>query len=512
MNKPEKFDVLIAGSSLAEFSAGIVLQKFFGKKTAIVTGINNNNDSQPVDFLSASLFAGQMEPDSFIRKISNYLTDNKLTWEKLPTVYERHFYPKWRLNLSDNLAAYMGELKKLFPKDKGNIDIYFRDIQHAADYTSFFLLRFILPPILHAVSERFFATGKKFATLSVEEFIDSFSQDKNLKTALSGQLQNFASCRESTGFIFHAMNMMGTLNGAFAPKGGPGAMYNLLKSSYISHGGTLLESSTIDEITISGKQIKELSVIDLDGTISPMKCKKIFWGMGMENLPALVKDEKTRAYLTDLSPVKEFVPYPILFQINFNDGIKKLTSKGEIFRLFPSNQADADEIPQGCNLYPVYSAESTDSIPDKYIAVVFVNGDDPGAFLQNEKSISDLKDYLMDMINLYIKDFGGCISSVEQIKPGGLTKGFYINPFGTVMPSTGKIKTQLHKNPYRLNNLFVTGADLFIPGVTASIMSGITTVGVAFGSYRFFRFFRYLKQQANKKVKIKIKPLKVKRF
>jgi len=512
LKKPEKFDVIIAGSSLAEFSAGIVLQKFFGKKTAIVTGIDNNKSSQSIDFLSASLFTGQMEPDSFIRKISNYLTDNKLTWEKLPSVYERHFYPKWRLNLSDNLAAYMGELKKLFPKDKGNIDIYFRDIQHAADYTSFFLLRFILPPVLHTVSERFFATGKKFATLSVEEFIDSLSTDKNLKTALSGQLQNFASCRESTGFIFHAMNMMGTLNGAFAPKGGPEVMYNQLKSSYISHGGTLLESSTIDEVTISGKTIKDLSVINSDSKTSRLKCNKIFWGMGMENLPALVKDEKIRTQLTNLSPVKEFVPYPILFEINFNDAIKKLNSKGEIFRLFPSNQADADEIPQGCNLYPVYSAESTDSMPDKYIAVVFVNGDDPGAFLQNEKNISDLKGYLMDMINLYIKDFGGCISSVEQIIPGALTKSFYINPYGTVMPSTGKIKTQLHKNPYRLNNLFVTGADLFIPGVTASIMSGITTVGVAFGAFRFFRFFRYLKQQANKKVKIKIKPLKVKRF
>ncbi len=512
MNKPEKFDVLIAGSSIAEFSAGIVLQKFFGKKTAIVTGLNNDADSHPIDFLSASLFAGQMEPDSFIRKIFNYLTDNKLTWEKLPTVYERHFYPKWRLNLSDDLATYIGELKKLFPKDKGNIDIYFRDIQHAADYTSFFLLRFILPPVLHAVSERFFATGKKFATLSVEEFIDSLSTDKNLKTALSGQLQNFASCRESTGFIFHAMNMMGTLNGAFAPKGGPVAMYNMLKSSYISHGGTLKESSTIDEITISGSTIKEVSVIELNGVNSRIKCKKVFWGLGMENLPALVKNEKTRAHLTNLSPVKEFVPYPVLFEINFNDRIKRLNSKGEIFRLFPSNQADADEIPQGCNLYPVFSVESTDTIPEKYIAVVFVNGDDPGFVLHNEKNISDLKDYLFDMINLYIKEFGGCIASVKQIEPGAISKAFYINPFGTVMPSTGKIKTQLHKNPYRLNNLFVTGADLFIPGVTASIMSGITTLGVAFGAYRFFRFFRYLKQQANKKVKIKIKPLKVKRF
>jgi anaerobic glycerol-3-phosphate dehydrogenase len=81
LKKPEKFDVIIAGSSLAEFSAGIVLQKFFGKNTAIVTGIDNNKSSQSIDFLSASLFTGQMEPDSFIRKISNYLTDNKLTWK-----------------------------------------------------------------------------------------------------------------------------------------------------------------------------------------------------------------------------------------------------------------------------------------------------------------------------------------------------------------------------------------------------------------------------------------------
>ncbi|MBK6682651.1 MAG: hypothetical protein IPG53_22985 [Ignavibacteriales bacterium] len=43
-------------------------------------------------------------------------------------------------------------------------------------------------------------------------------------------------------------------------------------------------------------------------------------------------------------------------------------------------------------------------MPDKYIAVVFVNGDDPGTFLQNQKNIYlILKGYLMDMINLYIK-------------------------------------------------------------------------------------------------------------
>jgi phytoene dehydrogenase-like protein len=404
----------------------------------------------------------------------------------------------------------MGELKKLFPKVKGNIDFYFRDIQHAADYTSYFLLRFILPPILHTVSERFFASGKKFSSLSVEEYIDSLSNDKYLKTALSGQLQNFASCREGTGFIFHAMNMMGSLNGSFAPKGGPEQLYRILKENYTSHGGVIFESSTVDEVKISGKKIKELSILKFGGGITRVNCKKIFWGMGMENFPELIREDKTRNYYFSLSPKKEFVPYPLLFEITLNNEIKKSKNKGEIFRLFPSKSADADEIPQACNLYPLYSDDPLISVPQKYIAVLFVNGDNPGEFLQNSENIFDLKEYLIEMINLYLKEFAGCITSVEFIKSGALTNKFFINPYGTVMPSTNKVKRQLHKNPYGLKNLFVTGADMFIPGVTASFMSGITTIGVAFGAFRFFRFFRFLKNQANKKIKIKIKPLKVK--
>lgn len=509
LNKSLKFDVIIIGAGISSFASAIILQKFFKKKTALVTGIAQSLDNPEKNFYLDAFYSGQMESDSFVRKIFDYLSDDKLLWERLPSIYERHFYPKAKLNISDNLAQYMDGLKSLFPKEKGNVDSFFKDIQHAANYTSFYLLRFILPPTLHRLTERFFVSGKKFAALNSEDYLNSLSSDTKFKTVISGQLQNLASCREGTSSIFQAINMMGLLNGGFAPAGGINAIYNSLKESYLSTGGKLFENGMIDDIVISGRKVTEIKIKSPDEKIS-LRAAKLFWGSGIKTLPEYVSDSETRERLKGYFPVQEFVPFPVAFKLKFNKRSEKLNLKGEILRFFPANSADQDEIPQACNLFPWFPENSTSTLPAGYFAVIFINGDDPQSFLTQPDKIEDLKKYLDQLMRLYVPEFPDCIESVEFIPPSSTGKGGLYNPFGTVMPTTQKVMREPVNNPYKLKNLFINGADLFIPGITPSIMAGITTVGMAFGAFRFFKFFRYLKRVSNKKVKIKIKPLKYK--
>lgn len=510
MTSNRKFDIIITGGGIAGFTAATIIQKYFKKKTALITGVQAPEGEEPLDLFTASLYTGQMETESIARRIFDWITDSKLTWERLPSIYERHFYPGRKLNLSDNLAHYMDALKEAFPKEKGNVDLIFRDIQHAANYTSYYLMKLVLPAILHGVSERFFASGKRHAGSSFEEYLSTMTENQRFKQMLSGQLQNLAACRESTAFIFQSMNMMDFLNGAFAPTGGPDAIYNRLSEGYTSAGGTLLKG-TVESVEISGKRISSLHFLDDVGKDQHLKVKKCIWGLGITALHNAVKSEKVRERLGLQAGISEHMPYPVVFKIEFNEKFRDLNIKGEVFRFFPDDKVEPDEIPQAVSLYPVFSESTGEQFPDNYLAVVFISGESAQQFFSSGKEISDLKEYVIEMIKLNQPKLFAAIGSVTHHKPGRFGPTGYFNPYGTAMPSASRALGRMKKNPWKLSNVFLTDADLFIPGVVGSIMSGVTSVGMVMGPFPFFKFFRYMKRESKKVVKIKIKPLKYKK-
>ncbi|MBV6445775.1 MAG: hypothetical protein LC102_12005 [Ignavibacteriales bacterium] len=601
--KPDyKYDFLIFGGGIAEFIAAIILQKYFKKKTAIVTGLPLSQEGNPpFDFFASSLYAGQMEYEMQVRKLLNWITNDALLWERLPSVYERHFYPGKKLNLSDNLANYMDELKALFPKEKGNVDLFFRDIQHAANYTSFFLLKHILPGVLHGVAERFFASGRAHASEALEKYLE-ISDNIKFKTILSGQLQNLASCRTATAFTFQSMNMMSFLNGAYSPIGGARGFYNALKSGFLSAGGALYESR-IKEIFlktrgISGVEVEfyaekrgfggvqggenfeggglagvsgrenfeggglagvsgrenfegsglagvsgrenfegggsrsgKSDVRDTNGVSTgsyssngsgslKLKASKYFWGLGVARFADFVRNEERRKALLSKFTETEKVPYPVNFLIKLNNKMQATNLKGEVLRFFPDSVVEHDEITQGINLFPYYPEASEGQLPSAYIAQVFISGEDTVRILSSESSkssesseseIAHLREYISSLIAKNLPPFFEAVDSVSFIPPAELDEHLYFNPYGTIMPSVSKATGGVRKNRWDLRNLYITGADFFIPGVIGSVMSGAATVGMAVGAFSFFRFFRYLKRETAKKPRVKIKPLKYKK-
>lgn len=510
MTSNRKFDIIITGGGIAGFTAATILQKYFKKKTALVTGVHPADGEVPFDLFTASLYTGQMETESIARRIFDWITEGKATWERLPSIYERHFYPGRKINLSDNLAHYMDALKEGFPKERGNVDLIFRDIQHAANYTSYYLMKLVLPPILHGVSERFFASGKRYAGSSFEEYLSTMTENGRFKQLLSGQLQNLASCRESTAFIFQSMNMMDFLNGAFAPTGGPATVYRQLAEGYISAGGTLLEG-TVSGVDASTNKINALHFIDNSGKEHHLKSKRFIWGLGITSLHEKVKNEKVRQRLVSFAGITEHMPHPVVYEVELNEKFRELNIKGEVFRFFPDEKVAPDEIPQCVSLYPVFSEVSGEQFPEKYIAVVFISGESVQQFFPSDKEIYDLKEYVTEMIKLYQPNLAAAIGEVRHKKPGRFGPNGYLNPFGTAMPSASRARGRMRKNPWKLSNVYLTDADLFIPGAVGSVMSGVTTLGMVMGPFPFFKFFRYLKRESKKVVKIKIKPLKYKK-
>jgi len=505
-----KFDIIITGGGVAGFIAATVLQKYFKKKTALVTGIRTAPGEVPVELFIPALYTGQMEIESTARKVIDWVTGGKLMWERLPSIYERHFYPGKKLNLSDNLANYMDSLKELFPKEKGNIDLIFRDIQHAANYTSYFLMKHVLPKPLHGVSERFFASGRKHSASSLEGYLSTLTGDRKFKTFISGQLQNLASCREATAFIFHSMNMMEFLNGAFAPSGGVETMYRSLSDGYTSSGGTLLEGS-LSGMTLSGKTVKSFDFKGNDGSELHLKGNKILWGLGTRALKHLVARGAGPGDVPGNDTGTGHVPYPVLFELNFDAKIHETNIKGEVFRLFPDVAVEADDIPQAVSLYPVFDKDTGVQSPQKYMAVVFINGEDTPRFLSSSDEIEGLKQYVEQLMRRDIPHMSAAIRSIRHIMPATSGEDWHFNPYGTIMPDTLKASGTVKKNRWNLKNVYETDADLFMPGVVGSVMSGLASVGMIMGAFSFFKFFRFLKRESRKNVRVKVQPLKYKK-
>jgi len=306
------------------------------------------------------------------------------------------------------------------------------------------------------------------------------------------------------------MNMMDFLNGAFAPTGGPEAIYRKLADGYTKGGGTLLEG-VVSSVDISGKKISGLNFISSSGEEHLLKSKRYIWGLGITSLHDAVKNEKIRQKLISATGITEHMPHPVVYEVELNEKFRELNIKGEVFRFFPDDAVAPDEIPQGVSLYPVFSEVAGDQFPEKYLAVVFISGESAQQFFSSEKEVSDLREYVVEMVRLNQPKLGAALGKVTHLKPGKTGTNGYFNPFGTAMPSAAKARRRIKKNPWKIANVYLTGADLFIPGVVGSVMSGVTTVGMVMGPFPFFKFFRYLKRESKKVVKVKIKPLKYKK-
>src|SRR5215216_6696784 len=157
------FDYIIIGSGIGGLSTAVFLSKA-GKRVLVlerhfVPGGFSHTFKRNNGFLwdVGVHYVGNMdEQNSFLRKIFDYLTDNKLKWEFMGEVYDEVRIDNDTYSFVAGKENLRAKLYEYFPEEKEAIDTYFKSIQTAAKYGSLFFLQKSFPRILQYTIGYFF--------------------------------------------------------------------------------------------------------------------------------------------------------------------------------------------------------------------------------------------------------------------------------------------------------------------------------------------------------------------
>lgn len=311
------FDYIIIGSGIGGLSTGVFLSKA-GKKVLVlerhfVPGGFSHSFKRKNGFLwdVGVHYVGNMdEQNSFLRKIFNYLTDNKLKWEFMGEVYDEIHIDNDTYSFVAGKEKLREKLYEYFPADKDAIDAYFRSIQTAAKYGSLFFLQKSFPRILQYTIGYFFKKlFYRFSSRTTYDVLKEITTNEKLISVLCSQCGNYGLPPRKSSFAAHALVVTHFLDGGYYPVGGAEQISKTMLETFQKHNGQLRINATVEDIVTEKGRVKGVQV---NGIFIP--CKNVISNAGAQNtFSALLKNGFENRWNNTLSGVKPSTAHLCLY-------------------------------------------------------------------------------------------------------------------------------------------------------------------------------------------------------
>jgi all-trans-retinol 13,14-reductase len=280
------YDYIVIGSGIGGLSTAIFLSKA-GKKVLVLeshyvpggfsqTFKRNNGFVWDVGVH----YVGNMDKEnSFLRKMTDYLTDKKLNWEFMGDVYDVVHIGKDSFSFVAGKEKLRSKLHGYFPEEKSAIDLYFKKLDQATRYARLFFLQKSFPWILQlTIGKLFKALFRKYSSRTTYEILRTLTGNEKLISVLCSQCGNYGLPPRKSSFGVHAVVTNHFLEGGYYPVGGSAEIYNSLVQTLLKDGGQLRIRAKVDEIVVDDGHVSGVKV-----SSQFIPCKNVISNAGAEN-------------------------------------------------------------------------------------------------------------------------------------------------------------------------------------------------------------------------------------
>lgn len=288
-------------------------------------------------------YVGQVHQEgSIIRRIFNYITNDRLKWAEMSENYDRMIFGKKSYDFYKGKQQFKAKLKAYFPskQDQKSIDEYVKLIIQASKTSRGLFSRRAIPKFLNLVMGRFIA-GKatRFYSKTTKEILTSITTNQELIGVLTGQFGDYGMPPESSSFIMHAMLVHHYLDGGSYPVGGSSEIFSSIEPTINAAGGEVFVNAEVDEILVKNR--KAIGVKMKDG--KELFAGKIISSTGVHNTyNHLLRNTKISSFkLRSIKKLKPSVAHLCLY-IGLHDTPEKLQLPKTNLWVFPDNY-DHDE-------------------------------------------------------------------------------------------------------------------------------------------------------------------------
>lgn len=512
----EQFDAIVIGSGIGGLTVATILTKIYKKRVLVLEqhftpgGFTHGFKRKGKFHWDVGIhYVGEMAEGSPWRKIFDYLSDGKLTWQKIPDPFEKFVYPDFTFGVSSDINQYQADLIDKFPEEASAIKKYFQDIQTASSWLIFhgFIEAFptFLRPLIYAIFAKFGSMSKQ----TTQKYLDQHFQDSHLKALLVSQWGDYGLPPAYSSFGMHGTLTTHFLQGGWYPVGGAQSISASIIPIIEAGGSKVVMQRRVTEILIEKNRavgVKVQHTARLDAEPEIYRAPLIVSNAGVFNtfmklVPAsypLANREEIGAFPKGASVVSLF--------IGFKDSPRKLGFNGEnhwIFKSYDHTEMSASstiqEEPQPQMLYLSFPSLK-DPSSTAHTAELLAGGEydlleqwQDKHWRRRGQDYQEMKDKIKEtLLNIVESRYPGFQDLIEyaELSTPLTIEHFSNSDRGTLygipgVPERFDFRWVGSRTP--IKNLYLTGSDAFSPGLVGSMIAGLKTIGLWDSPFGFLK-------------------------
>lgn len=507
-SRNQHYDCIVIGSGIGGLTAATLLARV-GKKRVLVLerhfkagGFTHAFRRHEFEWDVGLHYVGEMQAGSLSRQIMDLVTGGRVQWQPIGSPYERFLFPDFAYEVPNGFKAYQAKLVSDFPLEKRNIAKYLRSVRAAQSWGIRWFISKSVPAFLGRCLT---SIGRRSAVQTTLAALSSISDEK-LKAILASQWPDMGTPPESSAFVFQAMVAGHYADGAFYPVGGASRIAEAAIESLREHGGDCLINHPVEEILVEGGRAVGVRARHKS------QCVDYF-------APVIISDAGVRTTFLNLLPVhvcelerdraKRIKPGPsanVLF-LGLKDDPRSAGFDDANYWIYSNLRHEASANVPGPELKIDGVFLSFGSLRDPeqqhHTAQIVLfdqenrwqeYADKPWKQRGDEYEAAKRRmiERLLDYVETRLPGLRGLVKYAELSTP--LTvKSFTGHPGGTIYGQQCD-RSRVEENSWQcgtsLRNLYLTGADVGMPGIGGAQMAGVMTAAKVLGPLGFPKIFR----------------------
>lgn len=264
------FEAIVIGSGMGGLAAAAILAKHGGKRVLVLErhytpgGYTHVFRRADYEWDVGLHYIGQVhDPLSETRRVFDDITDGKLTWARMPEVYDRIIIGDRAYDLCAGADRLRDNLRRYFSQEGPAIERYLRTIRACVRASRLYFLEKVIPaPLARFLGPLMRVPFLRYARRTTLEALQDLTRNRELIAVLTGQYGDYGLPPAQSSFAMHAAVVAHYLEGASYPVGGAGQIAATVVPVIEAAGGAVLVSAEVREILVEGGRAAGVRMAD----------------------------------------------------------------------------------------------------------------------------------------------------------------------------------------------------------------------------------------------------------
>ncbi|MBQ4819586.1 NAD(P)/FAD-dependent oxidoreductase [Aquimarina sp. MMG016] len=265
----DTYDVIIIGSGMGSLTVGAILAKE-SKKVLVLErhytagGFTHVFKRKGYEWdVGIHYIGGVQQEHSPIRKLFDYVSDNKLEWADMGEVYDRIIIGDKSYDFVKGVENFKNKMLEYFPNEEKAIEQYISLVFKANKVMSTFYKEKALPGFLRFLIGGFMRRPYlKYADQTTYAVLSKLTDNQELIKVLTAQYGDYGLPPKQSSFAMHASVARHYFSGGNFPVGGSSRIADTIDPVIADASGTILTNAAVEEVIIEDNNAKGVRMID----------------------------------------------------------------------------------------------------------------------------------------------------------------------------------------------------------------------------------------------------------